>query len=51
MKLTIIMNENMYLCGRGKVSDVLYRLLHELIGFVQATILTVLVCTVNCFLL
>jgi len=36
------MNENMNLRGRGKVSDFLNRLLHELIGFVQAIFLTVL---------
>lgn len=32
----------MNLRGRGKVSDFLNRLLHELIGFVQAIFLTVL---------
>jgi len=43
------MNENMCLHGRGKVSHFLNRLLHELTGFVQAIILTVLVCRVNLF--
>lgn len=39
----------MCLHGRGKVSHFLNRLLHELIGFVQAIILTLLVCRVNLF--
>jgi hypothetical protein len=44
-------NENMYIHGRAKISDLLNKLLHEFLGLIPAINLTNLFCKLNIFLL
>jgi hypothetical protein len=44
-------NENMYLHGKVKISDLINRLLHEFLGLPLAIILIIFFCNVNIFLL
>jgi hypothetical protein len=44
-------NENMYLHGRGKISNLLNRLVHESLGLTLAKILIIFFFNVNTFLL